>query len=89
MFLNFNDESMFFSEHVALMLIILDCGDPSPTNGIAILPTGSTYGEVAFIKCNDSFVLQGLEHLTCEDGGTWSSNPTCIKGILLFNVYTL
>jgi hypothetical protein len=62
------------------MLLISDCGNPSITNGIANLPTGSTYGEVAFVSCNETYILQGNEYITCQDGGLWSSYPSCIKG---------
>ncbi|XP_053398307.1 CUB and sushi domain-containing protein 1-like [Mercenaria mercenaria] len=59
--------------------VIQDCGDPSPTDGVAKVPTGTTYGEVAFISCNEGYILQGEEHITCEEGEIWSSYPSCIK----------
>ncbi|XP_053398440.1 sushi, von Willebrand factor type A, EGF and pentraxin domain-containing protein 1-like [Mercenaria mercenaria] len=58
---------------------IQDCGDPTPVNGSASFPDGTTYGETAFISCDEGYVLQGEEHITCEDGPTWSVNSTCLR----------
>lgn len=55
-----------------------DCGDPSPMNGTANIPSGTTYEKVAFIECDEGYTLQGEQYVTCEDGGAWSSNPTCV-----------
>jgi hypothetical protein len=57
----------------------VDCGSPPIANGQAKTPTGTTYGEVAFITCDEGFTLQGDEHVRCEAGGNWSSDPTCIS----------
>ncbi|XP_053398308.1 CUB and sushi domain-containing protein 3-like [Mercenaria mercenaria] len=61
---------------------IKDCGDPTPDNGSAYTPGGTTYGETAFISCDEGYILQGEEHITCEDGETWSVNSTCLRGIV-------
>lgn len=55
-----------------------DCQDPSPIDGIANIPSGTTYKTVAFIECDEGYTLQGDIYITCEDGGAWSSNPTCV-----------
>ncbi|KAL4233501.1 hypothetical protein ACF0H5_008182 [Mactra antiquata] len=67
--------------------ILIDCHEPSITNGIVSIPTGTTYGEVGFIKCEEGYALQGDEHITCDDGGMWSLNSTCIRdcGIIIID----
>lgn len=58
-----------------------DCGDPSPINGSANLPRGTTYREIAYISCASGYVIQGNSEIICGDGPAWSSLPTCLKGI--------
>ena len=61
-------------------LYIADCGDPTPSNGNATLPVGTTYGSTALISCNDGYAIQGIQYLACLGEGQWSSQPTCIRG---------
>jgi len=56
------------------------CSDPSPANGSASMPRGSNFGEVAYISCDDGYVLQGAEQIVCESGPVWSETPICLKG---------
>ncbi|WAR08474.1 CSMD1-like protein [Mya arenaria] len=41
--------------------VIQDCGDPSPANGSANNPKGTTYGEVALIVCDEGFVINDCD----------------------------
>ncbi|XP_052807627.1 sushi, von Willebrand factor type A, EGF and pentraxin domain-containing protein 1-like [Mya arenaria] len=59
--------------------LIQDCGNPSPANGIAELPKGSTYDEIAIISCYEGYKLIGHSHIVCTDGPSWSSLPTCLR----------
>ncbi|KAH3735246.1 hypothetical protein DPMN_041709 [Dreissena polymorpha] len=58
---------------------LIDCSEPTIPNGNASLPTGTTYGEIAFVSCLSGYVLQGVAYITCEAGPVWSSQPECIK----------
>lgn len=56
------------------------CIDPTPENGTAMFPLGRIFGEVALISCNAGFVLDGEALISCEEGGVWSYNTTCLRG---------
>ena len=59
----------------------LDCGDPTPTNGSADLPRGTTYGAVAIVACDEGFDMLGSNYIVCQNGSKWSEVTTCqIKG---------
>ena len=60
------------------MSVFVDCGDPTPANGTAVAFKGTTYGEVAYITCNEGFFLQGSTHILCNESGVWSSSPSCL-----------
>ncbi|XP_053398439.1 sushi, von Willebrand factor type A, EGF and pentraxin domain-containing protein 1-like [Mercenaria mercenaria] len=57
----------------------MDCGDLSIANGTAKLPTGTTFGETAFIICDNGYILQGEKYISCNSSGVWSSEPTCLR----------
>ena len=62
--------------------LLIDCGDPSPTNGISDTPRGTMFGAYAFISCEPQYVLEDGEHLIhCLKDGHWSSIPICTRGI--------
>lgn len=62
----------------------LDCGNPTPTHGLALVPEGTAYGVTAFVTCDEGFTLVGSGYISCGDDGSWSSNTTCIiKGTTL------
>lgn len=62
-----------------MWIFYTDCGDPAPGNGSAVTPRGTTYGEIAYIECDNGFTLDGTAQIVCEDGPAWSSLPTCNK----------
>lgn len=63
-------------------LIFPDCGDPSPTNGIANTPAGTTFDETATISCNPGYDVSGSSTLICLDSG-WNDTATCtIQGMI-------
>ena len=67
-------------------VFVADCENPAPGNGTADTPVGSTYEDVAIIKCNDGYDLVGDTLISCLDGGNWSSSPSCaIKGSYYYN----
>lgn len=61
------------------LLFVLDCGDPSPVNGLSEAPRGTTYGEVAILTCNDGFSRTGSAFVTCRSNGTWSGVAICTE----------
>lgn len=69
------------------MIKFTDCGDPTPANGSASMPTGTNYEDIAVISCDEGYVLEGDEYIVCLNGSKWSDYPTCIKGnpILFLN----
>ncbi|XP_052238371.1 sushi, von Willebrand factor type A, EGF and pentraxin domain-containing protein 1-like [Dreissena polymorpha] len=58
---------------------IQECSDPKPANGSVNLPHGVKFGSIAFISCNENYVLQGDAQITCVNGPVWSSTPKCIR----------
>lgn len=62
----------------------VDCQDPSPQNGSAVLPSGLGYGQLAFITCDEGFILSGEEIISCQAAGVWSADPVCLRGLYLF-----
>ena len=62
--------------------LFLDCGDPTPINGLANFTAGTTLGETAKIACSEGYNLTGSDLLSCTDNG-WDHTPICtIQGIL-------
>lgn len=49
-------------------------------NGTVEVPTGTTYGEVGFVSCDEGYVLQGDQYIVCQSGPVWSSTPVCVRG---------
>ena len=67
---------------INFIMILLDCGDPTPINGLANFTAGTTLGENATIACNAGYNLTGSDLLSCTDNG-WDDTPICaIQGIL-------
>ena len=61
----------------------LDCGDPTPINGVANYDAGTTLGETATIVCDTGYNLNGSDLLTCTDSG-WNDTSSCaVTGIFL------
>lgn len=58
-----------------------ECEDPSPVNGNALYPNGKTFGEVAFVSCDNGYGLVGNMYVSCLAGRVWSSNTTCERGV--------
>ncbi|XP_052809396.1 CUB and sushi domain-containing protein 3-like [Mya arenaria] len=56
---------------------IVDCGDPTPNNGSADIPSGTTYNEPAAVTCDTGFTRNGSSLIVCQADGTWSATPTC------------
>ena len=54
-----------------------DCGVPSITDGTAEVPGGTTFDEVALVKCNEGYARNGDALITCLANGNWSVLPTC------------
>ena len=78
----FNDLNVetYLLDNIAFVFVA-DCENPAPGNGTADTPVGTTYEDVAIIKCNDGYDLVGDTLISCLDGGNWSSSPSCaIKG---------
>ena len=63
-----------------LVYSVSDCGSPSPVNGQAVTPDGTTYGSAATITCDSGYALVGNSYLTCQNGSSWSQTPTCVRG---------
>ena len=61
--------------------VLLDCSDVSIDNGTASMPTGTTYGEIAFMSCDSGFVIMGETYIVCNASGSWSSVTTCLRGM--------
>jgi hypothetical protein len=57
-----------------------DCGSVSLDNGTVLAPEGTTYGSMAYVTCNDDYVLDGDVLLRCQEGQTWSDYPVCVRG---------
>ena len=60
-----------------------DCGGLShPSNGVANIPYGTTYGENVIYTCYPGYQLLGNDTRVCTDTGVWSGTaPRCsIKG---------
>lgn len=58
---------------------------PNITNGEINAPGGTNYGDVALVSCDEGYLLNGSALLVCENGGVWTSLPTCvIKGVIFF-----
>ena len=57
-------------------LVFADCGDPTPTSGMANSST-YTFGSVIEITCNAGYVIVGTSTIECQADGTWSGSPTC------------
>ena len=66
--------------HKSCKFRVSDCGNPSPANGQANTPDGTTYGSAATITCDSGYVLNGSSYLTCRNGSNWSDTPTCVRG---------
>lgn len=65
----------------------LDCGDPSPTNGIADTTPDTSYDATADITCDSGYTLIGSSTLRCTDIG-WNVTTTCeIKGTPCVIIY--
>lgn len=59
----------------------------TPDKGTLIM-TSSQYSSVASFSCNNGYVLQGSQQLTCMDSGNWSGViPVC--RIIGYNFYFL
>ena len=75
---------MFYSYyylHIFIIFInaflLLDCGDPTPLNGVANTSSGTTETKIATISCNPGYNISGPTDITCLDGG-WDFLPTCV-----------
>lgn len=55
---------------------LLDCQDPSPSNGFAATDNGSTLDNLATVSCNPGYALNGSTVLTCTALG-WNDSVTC------------
>lgn len=56
----------------------LDCGDPTPFNGLLSNALSGTYlGDTATITCDSGFDISGSSSLTCLETG-WNDTSTCI-----------
>lgn len=62
------------------MIIHSDCGALAVQNGTVQYLQDTTYGQLAIVQCDDGYILQGSDHVTCELGGTWSAEPQCVRG---------
>ena len=51
----------------------------APANGQVVV-NGMTPGDTATYSCDMGFELVGVDTVTCEDNGAWSSEPpVCIR----------
>lgn len=56
------------------------CVNPTPDNGSALYPHGLIYNELAFISCDEGYILVGDAVISCMSSGSWSSDVFCLKG---------
>lgn len=52
---------------------------PIPPNSIVLDETGTTFMSVAYISCNEGFVMIGSPRIVCLRNGSWSGIPSCVK----------
>jgi hypothetical protein len=46
-------------------------------------PVGTTFGEVAIVKCLEGYAINGSTLVSCQADASWSEQPHCtIKGII-------
>lgn len=60
------------------MIIITDCGDPSPANGVLIKPYNTTtVGSEIRFQCIESNDLVSIDETfaVCEEDGNWNPDP--------------
>uniref|UniRef100_A0A0L8FVA6 Sushi, von Willebrand factor type A, EGF and pentraxin domain-containing protein 1 n=1 Tax=Octopus bimaculoides TaxID=37653 RepID=A0A0L8FVA6_OCTBM len=56
------------------------CGDaPVVANGFVASSSGVKYGSMAYYKCVNGFLINGLTIALCQTNGQWSKAPTCSK----------
>lgn len=58
------------------MKSFVDCGNPAPENGKALLPSGTLLNATAAVSCNTGYEIKGDNMITCLDTG-WSDSPLC------------
>jgi len=51
----------------------------APENG-SISCSGTEFEDICNITCDDGFVVNGSNTITCGEDGTWSGEPECVLG---------
>ena len=81
--LSYSALTLFRENQYKCIFFMTDCGDFTLENGTVTVPTGTTYGEIAFLSCESDFVIVGESYVVCQADGNWSSTSTnCLRGKL-------
>jgi hypothetical protein len=67
---------LYATLHSVVAYIVVDCGQPSLTNG-NVNVSNTTYNSTAQFICQDGYVLVGNTSTVCLADGNWSTIPTC------------
>ena len=79
-----NAKFIEFSVALLTHCIATNCNSPPfISNGSPGTPTRTTYGGTVTYSCNIGYVLSGSAIVRCLASGSWSTEPTCQRKIII------